>query len=482
MHMRYLTFWKVTAIATVTVTLSWVATARGQPPVVPLLGGTPIPTQPPYFVMAWTATDNLVHTLESMNGATWMGPTTMPGPTSTDGAAVAYDGTRTWMVMWNSGGSLNFVTGVGGMPTTPAAGITWVPAATLVPTTAPARGTPTIAYTNGSWVAAFQDASNMLRIIPSVFPAPAIATDVPLGFAADSSAQPALAFGAGRFVLAFVDTNRNLVARTSLDGLCWSAPNTIFPYTRNGESAISPTSVSLSFADGAFVAVGRLTTHRAEGDSEAIGSRIAVFNSPDGVSWTTVVGPNAGPAVHVNYAGIPGAAFAQCQLVLAYATDQAGTNVGSQVATPDLCTNPSSFTFGPLAAPTATTAQPDRKMAVAFSQGGGPNLVPIPRLGFPASISFGSVTVGDSKTRTLTIRNTSDVPVTVSLPASRPGVFEWGAFNSVLACGGTRDVVVEFTPGGQGIAQATLTFTSNAVGSPHSIRLGGRGIGGVEPP
>ncbi len=486
--MRYLTFWKVTAIATLAVTLSWVATARGQPPVVPLLGGTPIPIQPPYFVMAWTGTDtgviplSRINTLESTDGATWMRLRFTPAPISTDGAAVAYDGTRTWMVMWNSGGSLNFVTGIGGMPTTPATGITWFAgSATRLPTTTSARGTPAVAFGNGSFVAVFQDGTGMLRMVPSVFPRPATETDVPLGFA---GTDPALAFGAGRFVLAFVDTNRNLVARTSMDGLCWSAPETIFPFTRleEPEGIIYPSGVSLSFTDGAFYATGKRNSRFPETDSNIIGSRIAVFKSSDGVSWQTVT--DAGPAVDMN-AGIPGAAFARCQLVLAYDTGLfVGANVGTQVAAPDLCTGPSSFTFGSLLTlgiGTAPTAQPGRKMAVVFSEGGGPYLESTPRLGFPDSISFGSVAVGDSKTRTLTIRNTSDVPATISLPASRPGIFEWGAFNGVLDCGGARDLVVEFTPGGPGVTQATLTFTSNAAGSPHSIILRGRGLEG-EPP
>jgi hypothetical protein len=480
MDLRYLVLAKATAIAAVAVILSWAATAQGEPTVIPLLGGTPIPTQPPYFVMAWSATDNLVHTLESTDGVTWMRPMTMPGPASTDGTAVAYDGSRTWMVMWNSGGGLNFVTGLGGLPSTTATGITWSATATVLPTTTPARGTPTVAFGKQSFVAVFQDTA-MLRIIPSVFPAPAIATDAPLGFA---GSQPALAFGAGRFVLAFMDAQRNLLVRTSLDGLCWSAPRTIFPYTRNGDFATSASGVSLSFADGAFVAVGRLTTYNAEGDSDVIGSRLGVFKSPDGVSWTTVVGPNAGPAVYANYAGIPGAAFAQCRLVTAYATHAAGDNVGSHLATPDLCPGPSSFTFDAVrtfGVATAPTAQPDRKMAVVFAEGGGPNLVPTPTLRFPASIEFGSVPIGETRQRRLTITNTSDTSATVSLPAPLPGRFEWNAFTGTLACGGTADVFVEFTPVSEGTTQRTLTATSNATGSPHSVSLRGRGIWGVTP-
>jgi hypothetical protein len=173
--------------------------------------------------------------------------------------------------------------------------------------------------------------------------------------------------------------------------------------------------------------------------------------------------------------------------VLAYTTGPSGANVGRQIATPDRCTSPSSFTFGglvPVAAASPPPAQPAGRMAVVFGQGGGlgaPSLDPIPRLDFATSVDFGSVPVGDIATRTLTIRNTSEVPATVSLPAAPPGVFRWDGFDGALACGGTTAIAVEFGPPAQGQARATLGFTSDAAGSPHAVRLMGRGIGGVEP-
>jgi hypothetical protein len=480
MDLQLHAFSKATVSAAVALALGWIPLAQGEPAVTPLLGGTPTPIQPPYFVMAWTATDNLVHTLESSDGATWVLPTTLPGSTSSEGTAVAFDGSRTWMVMWNSGGLLNFATGLGGLPATATGGIAWAPAATALPTVLPARGTPTVAFGNGRFVAVFEDGTT-LRIVRSVLPTSAIATDVPLGF---TGSFPALGFGAGRFVLATMDSSRNLVVRTSLDGVCWSAPTIIFPYTPDGDFATSATGVSLSFADGAFVAVGRLTTYLAAGNSNAIGSRIGVFKSSDGVNWTTVVGPGAGPAAYANYAGIPGAAFARCRLVTTYATNSVGNNVGNHIATPDLCTSPSSFTFGAvstLGVAAAPTAQPDRKMALAFAEGPGPNLLPTPTLAFPDSVYFGSVPVGETRTKQLTIANTSDTLATISLAASGPGMFEWGAFNGTLACGRTTSVTVDFTPTGEGTTQRRLTATSDAAGSPHSVGLRGKGLGGLTP-
>lgn len=112
---------------------------------------------------------------------------------------------------------------------------------------------------------------------------------------------------------------------------------------------------------------------------------------------------------------------------------------------------------------------------------GTPSQAPI-RLSFsPTSLNFGSVSIGATRTRTLTIGNSSGVRVTASISASRPGSpFDWPDFTAVLAPGDQRAVAVTFTPNAQGDAPPeTLTVTSDAEGSPHLISLKGRGIGNI---
>lgn len=347
-------------------------------------GGGPGPATPPTFVLAWTGTDSRVHTLQSTDGSTWVQPAVAPGPNSTDGVAVAHDGTLHWLVLWNSGGSLSYISGIGGLPSAAAAtGITWESTATTLRTSR-VTGTPALAYGNRKWVAVYL-ASSGLRIVRSILDSSTTnAADEDLGITT-ASFTPALTFGAGKFVLAYLDQSRNLVARTSPDGMTWSQPSPIFSIANiggNPASCISPTSVTLRFADGAFYAVGRLSTTLCAGNTQAGGSSIAVFRSPDGASWTTLVDRQSGPTVIREEAGIPGAAFAQCHLVVAYTQTRVGTtpnitpvpnHLVLQIGQPSSCSNPASFTFGaPQTISAAPAAQLDSVLAVVFGSRGGP--------------------------------------------------------------------------------------------------------------
>ncbi len=345
---------------------------------------------PPTFVLAWTGTDSRVHTMQSTDGSSWVLPATAPGPNSTEGVAVAHNGMSAWLVLWNSGGQLSYITGIGGLPSaTSSTGITWESAANAL-RTSPVTGTPALAYGNQKWVAVYL-ASGGLRIVRSVLESSSTRpADEDLGLAAATSFTPALTFGAGRFVLAYLDGTRNLVARTSSDGRSWSPPATVFPITDIGgspASCISPTSVTLSFSEGAFYAVGRLSTTLCSGNSQAGGSSIAVFRSPDGASWTTLVDRNSGPTVIREEAGIPGAAFAQCRLVVAYTQTRLGTTPSiipvpnqlvlqaaqpsSPTAQPPSCSSPASFTFGgPQTVSAAPAAKLDSVTSVVFGSGG----------------------------------------------------------------------------------------------------------------
>jgi hypothetical protein len=110
------------------------------------------------------------------------------------------------------------------------------------------------------------------------------------------------------------------------------------------------------------------------------------------------------------------------------------------------------------------------------------NLERKPGLNFsPTSISFGSVAVGDISTRTLTIENTAGFTVTASFPASSSGAIRWPSFNQSIPNGQKRTVMIEFMPLGTGSSSKTLSITSNAPGSPHSIKVSGTGLGGVQP-
>ena len=97
----------------------------------------------------------------------------------------------------------------------------------------------------------------------------------------------------------------------------------------------------------------------------------------------------------------------------------------------------------------------------------------------PTLLNFGSVSVGGSRSLTLTIENQTGASVNISAAAPPAGPFSWSAFNVRLGHQQTRTVSVTFKPPNNAIARGTLTVTSSASGSPSTaIGLLGKGPGG----
>jgi hypothetical protein len=102
----------------------------------------------------------------------------------------------------------------------------------------------------------------------------------------------------------------------------------------------------------------------------------------------------------------------------------------------------------------------------------------IASVSFAASVGFGTVPVGTSSSRNLSISNTGEAAVNIVVPAAPAGSnFQWAAFGGSIAAGGGPPAVIPiaFTPTSEGAHSTTLGFTSNAPGSPHSVALGGTG-------
>ena len=178
-------------------------------------------------------------------------------------------------------------------------------------------------------------------------------------------------------MLTYLDATRRLVARTSPDGATWSQPNTIIqsgPVAPNSTTCGFAGDATVSFADGAFYAVGRMSTALCEGDTEAGGARMAVFKSADGVSWTNIIPSGTGPTVVQGDTGTPSATFALCRLVMAY-TDvraSAGNNLVLIPGQPSSCSNPTSFTFGgPQSVNNPAQARAGTIVTVVFGKGPG---------------------------------------------------------------------------------------------------------------
>ena len=111
-----------------------------------------------------------------------------------------------------------------------------------------------------------------------------------------------------------------------------------------------------------------------------------------------------------------------------------------------------------------------------------------PPLDVPSSLSFGQVVVGDVRTRTIPIKNTTGSNVMLTIPDSpkpptgpgAPGIatFSWHPTGTqLLRRGEEMNVTVSFAPAANEQAQMTMTITGNDSGSPHSVTLRGTGIG-----
>lgn len=100
---------------------------------------------------------------------------------------------------------------------------------------------------------------------------------------------------------------------------------------------------------------------------------------------------------------------------------------------------------------------------------------PIAAIGFtPASVSFGRHPVGSSHAQNLRIRNNGEMNLSVSVAAAS-GTFSWAAVNQTLTPTTFVDVSIAFVPPAIGNHNTTLTVTSGAPGSPHTINISGEG-------
>lgn len=96
----------------------------------------------------------------------------------------------------------------------------------------------------------------------------------------------------------------------------------------------------------------------------------------------------------------------------------------------------------------------------------------------PTSLTFTSQNVGTTSTaKTVTLTNTGTAPLTISSIVSNNGVFNLtNNCSSTIAGGANCTFGVSFTPISPVNSVSSVTVTSNAAGSPHSVVLNGTGV------
>jgi Protein of unknown function (DUF1573)/Abnormal spindle-like microcephaly-assoc'd, ASPM-SPD-2-Hydin len=95
-----------------------------------------------------------------------------------------------------------------------------------------------------------------------------------------------------------------------------------------------------------------------------------------------------------------------------------------------------------------------------------------------ASLDFGSVVAGKSKTMTVTASNTGEASVTVSSASSSSKYFSLSSptFPIAILSGQSAPISLVFTPNAAGAFNATVTITSNASNSSTTLSLAGTGL------
>jgi hypothetical protein len=100
----------------------------------------------------------------------------------------------------------------------------------------------------------------------------------------------------------------------------------------------------------------------------------------------------------------------------------------------------------------------------------------------PTNLSFGSVSVGDSKTLPVTIRNAGNSNVSINNVALSGSGFAASGLGSgqTLTPGQTVTLNIRFEPSGSGNTSGSVTITSNASNSPATVTLSGTGVQPVQ--
>ena len=98
----------------------------------------------------------------------------------------------------------------------------------------------------------------------------------------------------------------------------------------------------------------------------------------------------------------------------------------------------------------------------------------------PASLNFGSISVGNSQTQSVTVTNTGGSSVGVTQAAVSGTGFTMSGFSpQTLAAGQSMTLSVGFTANSAGSASGALSVSSNATNSSFSVALSGSGTSAV---
>jgi hypothetical protein len=264
--------------------------------------------------------------------------------------------------------------------------------------------------------------------------------------------------------------------------------------------------------------VERLLQHFARGGDELVSSAsdypllsVCAAERTGGGLTILVVNKSASNALNANIA-ISGTTLESTATLYSYGIpqdDAAETGIGSaDVATSPMTGLSSTFSYSfpaysanviafgggtplptptttPTATPTATPTNTATATATATrtaTRTATPTATPTPVVLVPASLAFGSLAVGDTVTKNLTVRNSGHAPLVISgaTPSNSEyalsGTGTCGAIPVTVAPGTSCTLGVAFTPNAVGAHSATLALSDNGGSGSQNVSLSGAGI------
>lgn len=187
------------------------------------------------------------------------------------------------------------------------------------------------------------------------------------------------------------------------------------------------------------------------------------------VTKTLTVSNTGGTSLHISSATVSGSGYLASGLTLPY-TLPAGSSANFSVAFTPTAAGTDNATL------TLASDASNPSVPVALTGSGMSTATP-GYLSAPASMSLGSVNLGSTVTKTLTISNTGGTTLKISSASvSGSGYLASGlTFPYSLAAGSTASLSVTFTPTAAGTDNATLTLASDASDPSVAVALTGSG-------
>jgi hypothetical protein len=253
---------------------------------------------------------------------------------------------------------------------------------------------------------------------------------------------------------------------------------------------------------GASLAAGANCTISVTFTPGALGSRVATLsvtddasNSPQTISVSgTGIAPVTLSSTNLNFGNVViGTSASAPAVTLTNNQNVALTNISIIASSPFSQVNTCGTSIAAKAqckititfSPTVTGAQ-SGAVTVSYNANGSPQTIAVKGTGInpvtftPASLNFGSVTVGGSSnpmSTTLTNRQKIALNITtISITGANSGDFsQANNCPSTVAAGGACTITVTFTPLALGSRNANLKVTDSASTSPQTLRLAGTG-------